>query len=62
MKLSRVVPWVSPYRNWKRETLNIGSAVGAGILVGSLIGGRKGATIGGVSGGFGRWLRWWAGR
>jgi hypothetical protein len=62
MRASKVIPWASPYRNWKKETLNMATAAGAGMLVGSLIGGRKGATIGAVSGSFGRWLRWWAGR
>ena len=62
MKASHVLPWISPYRSWKKETLNMASAAGVGMLVGLLIGGRKGATIGAASGGFGRWLRWWAGR
>ena len=62
MKASSLVPWIRPYRSWRKETLNMASAAGAGMLVGSLIGGKKGATIGAVSGGFARWLRWWAGR
>jgi hypothetical protein len=62
MKARHVVPWISPHRNWKRETLAMASAAGTGMLVGSLIAGRKGATIGAVSGAFGRWVRWWSGR
>jgi len=62
MKTRHVAPWVSPYRNWKQETLNMAAATGTGMLIGSLIGGRKGATIGAVSGGFARWVRWWSTR
>jgi hypothetical protein len=62
MRASRVFPFISPYRNWKKETLNMATAAGAGLLIGSLIGGRKGATIGAVSGSFARWVRWWSGR
>ena len=62
MKAARVLPWARPGRSWKKETLNIGTATGAGMAIGSLVGGKKGATIGAVSGGFARWLWWWAGR
>jgi outer membrane lipoprotein SlyB len=62
MKASHVMPWISPYRNWKRETLNMATAAGTGMFIGSLIGGRKGATVGAVTGSVARWVRWWTTR